>query len=76
MARMGGILARGYDCRWRTIDSSITPENRLLVGLAHLKPGVALQRQIIKDSSTAKMSQIYSRIHQGAGRGEGDRECQ
>ena len=37
VARLGAIVARGFDCRWRTIDKSITPENRILVGLARPK---------------------------------------
>ena len=67
VARLGGIVARGYDCRWRTIDAAITPENRLLVGLAKLKPSVALQRRLVEEKSSAKITQIYSRIHRGAG---------
>jgi hypothetical protein len=63
VARMGSILARGYDCRWRTIDKRTTPENRLLVGLARLKPGVVQQRKKIEDNQEAKLVQIYSRIH-------------
>ena len=70
VARLGGIVARGYDCRWRTIDAAITPENRLLVGLAKLKPSVALQRKLVEDRSSAKITQIYSRIHRGAGEHE------
>jgi hypothetical protein len=63
IARLGGIAARGYDCRWRTIDAAITPQNRVLIGLARLKPGVALQRQLVEANSSAKIKQIYSRIH-------------
>ena len=65
VARLGAITAQGFDCRWRTIDATITPENRMLVGLAHIKPGVALQRKLIEDSSGAKLKHIYSRLHDG-----------
>ena len=34
VARLGAWASRGYDCRFRTIDDSITPENRVLIGLA------------------------------------------
>ncbi len=63
VARLGGIVGRGYDCRWRTIDKSITPENRMLIGLARLGPGVALQRAMYEQATEAKMSKVYSRIH-------------
>ena len=63
IARMGGILARGYDCRWRTIDAAITPQNRLLIGMAHTKPSVARQRQLVEASTANKMSLIYERVH-------------
>jgi hypothetical protein len=63
--QLGAIVAKGYDCRWRMIDKAITPENRLLIGLAHTKPNVALQRQLLQAQSSAKMVQIYSRVHEG-----------
>eukprot|EP00325_Prymnesiales_sp_UTEX-LB-985_P024480 CAMPEP_0174738290 /NCGR_PEP_ID=MMETSP1094-20130205/69699_1 /TAXON_ID=156173 /ORGANISM="Chrysochromulina brevifilum, Strain UTEX LB 985" /LENGTH=88 /DNA_ID=CAMNT_0015941667 /DNA_START=6 /DNA_END=272 /DNA_ORIENTATION=- len=64
VARLGGIVARGYDCRWRTIDAKISPENRLLIGLAHVKPAVAFNRQLVEDNANKKMTTIYSRVHQ------------
>ena len=64
VARMGGILARGYDCRFRTIDASITPVNRLLVGLARVRPELELQRKLVEESSARKMTQIYSRVYE------------
>ena len=63
IARLGGIVARGYDCRWRTIDASITPENRMLVGLANLKPNAAFNRLMVQQTTDAKLSHIYAKIH-------------
>ena len=68
LARLGGICARGYDCRWRTIDKKITPVNRLLVGLSKVKQSVALQRQLVTANSEAKMTLIYSRLLGGGSR--------
>ena len=62
IARLGSVVARGYDCRWRTIDKKITPVNRLLVGLANVKPNVAFHRQQVERNADAKMVQIYSRL--------------
>ena len=63
VARLGGIVARGYDCRWRTIDVKITPQNRLLVGLARRPPEMEARRRRIEAESNAKIKQIYSRVH-------------
>jgi hypothetical protein len=88
VARLGMIVARGYDCRWRadaprarapamarracergrtrvrrrTIDAAISPENRIMVGLARRAKGAA--RNALKErDSDAKMSKIYAKIH-------------
>jgi hypothetical protein len=45
VARLGAIVARGFDCRWRTIDKTITPENRILVGLARPKVSEQVDRK-------------------------------
>lgn len=66
VARMGGILARGYDCRWRTVDASITPQNRILIGLGQVKPAALQARQKVEDASNAKIAKIYKRIHADA----------
>ena len=66
VARLGSIVSRGYDCRWRTIDPKITPQNRMMIGLARIKPSVALMRQQNVATSGAKMVQIYTRVHDGA----------
>lgn len=63
VARMGAIVAHGYDCRWRTIDESITPENRILVGLANHKRGVIEQDAQSQDKKDIRMSFVYARIH-------------
>ena len=60
VARLGSILARGYDCRWRTIDATITPENRILVGLARPSPAAALARLRVQRTAEAKYNVMYS----------------
>jgi len=66
VARMGGILARGYDCRWRTIDAAITPKNRMLVGLGQVKSEAIDARRRIRDESTVKLGKIYKRVYEQA----------
>ena len=63
VARMGGIIARGYDCRWRTIDASITPENRMLIGLARHKAGALANRKASEKEADERMGRIYAKIH-------------
>ena len=63
VARLGGVIARGYDCRWRTIEASITPQNRLIVGLARVSAEAALRRQKVEEASNKKIKQIYQRVH-------------
>ena len=64
VARMGAITARGFDCRWRTIDAAITPENRILVGLARPKAAAwQLRAASHAKQSDARLSHIYARIH-------------
>jgi len=59
---MGILRERGYDCRWRTIDAGITPENRILVGL----PLSAAQRE--EQGATVGLKHVqlqatYARAH-------------
>ena len=63
VARLGAVIARGFDCRWRTIDASITPENRILLGLARPKGAGRQRRAEIAKQSDARLSHIYARIH-------------
>lgn len=64
VARLGAIVARGFDCRWRTIDAAITPENRILVGLARPKAAAwQLRAASIGQQSDSRLSHIYARIH-------------
>ena len=70
VARLGGIVARGFDCRWRTIDAAITPENRILIGLARggasrtgvLGGGLAVRAARAKRAD-GNLSQNYAKIH-------------
>ena len=62
-ARVGSITARGYDCRWRTIDASISPENRILVGLAKHKAGTLAARAKSVEVADSKMGHLYAKIH-------------
>ena len=62
-ARLGAIVARGFDARWRTIDAAITPENRILVGLARPKGEGRKVRAEIAKQSDMKLSHVYARIH-------------
>lgn len=63
VTRFGMILGHGFDCRWRTIDSTITPENRILVGLASKSKGSVERVERSKANADAKMSYIYAKIH-------------
>ena len=62
VARMGAICAHGYDCRWRTIDAKVSPQNRLLIGLASVKPSVALKRSLVEKQTADKLKLIYGRL--------------
>ena len=71
VARLGGVAARGYDCRWRTIDAAITPKNRILIGLGRRKAAALLARQQGESAArSAKLAQIYKRGNQPVGTGE------
>ena len=59
VARLGAWASRGYDCRFRTIDDSITPENRVLIGLAPRGRATATDAAAaIEAAADAKMSTI------------------
>ena len=62
VARLGGIVARGFDCRWRTIDAAITPENRILIGLSRGGGGLAVRAARVKRAD-GNLSQRYAKIH-------------
>ena len=59
VAQMGGILARGYDCRFRTIDASRRSTG---CSFARARAVTRLQRKLVEESSARKMTQIYSRV--------------
>eukprot|EP00967_Tisochrysis_lutea_P034340 scaffold40981_cov28-Tisochrysis_lutea.AAC.3 len=63
IARIGMIVARGYDVRYRTISASITPENRILVGLGKVSDAQLSRRAAIAADSDRKLSRIYAKIH-------------
>ena len=59
VARLGAWASRGYDCRFRTIDDSITPENRVLIGLAPRGRATATDAAAaIEAAADAKMAAI------------------
>ena len=62
-ARMGSVTARGYDARLRTIDSSISPENRIIIGLAKHKAGALAERAKSVEAADSRMGHIYAKIH-------------
>uniref|UniRef100_A0A7S4BH53 Uncharacterized protein n=2 Tax=Chrysotila carterae TaxID=13221 RepID=A0A7S4BH53_CHRCT len=63
VARVGAITSGGFDCRWRSIPANITPENRILVGLAKHKLTSLAMRAECETNSDRKLSHIYAKIH-------------
>eukprot|EP00005_Dracoamoeba_jomungandri_P003977 CAMPEP_0174258790 /NCGR_PEP_ID=MMETSP0439-20130205/7733_1 /TAXON_ID=0 /ORGANISM="Stereomyxa ramosa, Strain Chinc5" /LENGTH=211 /DNA_ID=CAMNT_0015342429 /DNA_START=223 /DNA_END=859 /DNA_ORIENTATION=- len=62
VATLGKILQAGYECRWRTIDEKITPQNRILVALKP-KDGSAKQQLAHQQQSTQRLTNAYMAAH-------------
>jgi hypothetical protein len=63
VARFGAIITSGYDARYRTIPACISPENRILVGLARVSDGQVRRRSQLAARADERLSRTYAKIH-------------
>ena len=60
MIMFGRGIQMGYSMRWRMIDSSITPQNRILFGLKPNEKEKDIQQQIV-DKRNKMMTRNYQK---------------
>lgn len=66
LVTMGMLRERGYDCRWRTIDPAITPENRIIIGIP-LSPAEQGRQRTEVGLRHEALKSTYQRAHRAPG---------